>query len=206
MKLSFSTKGWHNSTFEDFCDVAESMRFGGIELHNIGNKLFTDKNGAFHDYSAASTLRLLYEKQLTIPCIDTICDVSNPAELESAIEETERCFKIAQFLHIPHIRLKARSEGEAAVEATRSFISKMLDKAEETGVVLLLETAGAFRNTDVLRDTLDSFASDSLAAVWNLSEAYEAERNPEVIIKNLGAYVRHVHFNDVTHENGEKEY
>ena len=45
MKLSFSTKGWHNSTFEDFCDVAESMRFGGIELHNIGNKLFTDKNG-----------------------------------------------------------------------------------------------------------------------------------------------------------------
>ena len=81
MKLSFSTKGWHNSTFEDFCDVAESMRFGGIELHNIGNKLFTDKNGAFHDYSAASTLRLLYEKQLTIPCIDTICDVSNPAEL-----------------------------------------------------------------------------------------------------------------------------
>ena len=206
MKLSFSTKGWHNSTFEDFCDVAESMRFGGIELHNIGNKLFTDKNGAFHDYSAASTLRLLYEKNLTIPCIDTICDVSCEAELDAALEETERCFEIAQFLHIPHIRLKARSEGEAAVECTKKFISRVLERAEETGIILLLETAGAFRNTEVLRDTLDSFASDSLAAVWNLSEAYEAERDPEVIIKNLGAYVRHVHFNDVTYENGVKEY
>ena len=46
MKLSFSTKGWHNSTFDDFCDVAQDLHFEGIELHNIYNRLFTDKDGA----------------------------------------------------------------------------------------------------------------------------------------------------------------
>ena len=75
MKLSFSTKGWHNSTFDDFCDIANDLKFQGIELHNIHNKLFTDKDGAFHDYAAAKTVRKLYEKKLSIPCIDTICNL-----------------------------------------------------------------------------------------------------------------------------------
>ena len=67
MKLSFSTKGWHNSTFDDFCEVAQDLHFEGIELHNIYNRLFTDKDGAFHDYTAAATLRMLYEKKLQSP-------------------------------------------------------------------------------------------------------------------------------------------
>ena len=52
MKLAFSTKGWHNSTFDDFCEIAKDLKFQGIELHNIHNRLFTDKDGAFHDYTA----------------------------------------------------------------------------------------------------------------------------------------------------------
>jgi hypothetical protein len=46
MNLSFSTKGWHDSSFEDFCHIAEDLGFKGIELHNIHNHLFTDKDGA----------------------------------------------------------------------------------------------------------------------------------------------------------------
>ena len=206
MKLSFSTKGWHNSSFEEFCEMAETMRFGGIELHNIGNRLFTDKNGAFHDYSAASTLRLLYDKKLTIPCIDTICDISNPAEADAAEAETRRCMEIARFLKIPYIRLKTRDENGGDVKTAESFISRVLEDAEEAGITLLLETTGIFRNTSVLRETLESFASDGLAALLNLSEAYAEEKDPEVIIKNLGAYVRHVHFNDALITDDGIEY
>ena len=64
MKLSFSTKGWHNSSFEEFCNIANDLKFQGIELHNIHNRLFTDKDGAFHDYTAAATVRKLYELKL----------------------------------------------------------------------------------------------------------------------------------------------
>ena len=59
MKFSFSTKGWHNISFEEFCDVACDIKFEGIELHNIYNPLFTDKNGAFHEHTAPSTIRKL---------------------------------------------------------------------------------------------------------------------------------------------------
>ena len=81
MKLSFSTKGWHNNSFEDFCDIAKDLKFAGIELHNIYGPMFTDKDGAFHDYTAKSTVRKLYEKKLSLPCIDTVC---NPVQSTNA--------------------------------------------------------------------------------------------------------------------------
>ncbi len=206
MKLSFSTKGWHDNSFEEFCDIAENLKFSGIELHNVNNRLYTDKNGAFQEYSAASTLRLLYNKNLSIPCIDTICDISIPEEKENALKEIERCFEIAKFLHIPYIRLKSRTETKDGIVCAEDFISSVLPAAEEYEVTLLLETTGAFKNTAALRATLDNFASDSLGALWNLSDAYLEEHDPEVIITNLGAYVKHVHFNDIVIENGKKQF
>lgn len=74
MKLAFSTKGWHDRTFDEFCDIAADMNYEGVELHNINNEMFRDKDGAFYDYAAAATLRRVYEKKLTIACIDALCD------------------------------------------------------------------------------------------------------------------------------------
>ena len=199
MKLSFSTKGWHNSSFEDFCEIANDLHFEGIELHNIYNPIFTDKDGAFHNYAAAATRRRLYEKKLHIPCIDTIGDIAAGETEDLTVKELQRCLEIASNLHIPHIRLRAnnREDKEKGVEQTAHLIEKILPMAEEKGVTLLIETSGLFGSTATLRDLLERFACDSLGALWNLSAAYfECGEDAETVIKNLGAYVRHVHFHD----------
>ncbi len=56
MKFSFSTKGWHDISFEEFCTAAEYFKFEGIEPHNINNAAFSEKSGVFQDYSAAATM------------------------------------------------------------------------------------------------------------------------------------------------------
>ena len=199
MKFSFSTKGWHNSTFEEFCDIAQDLGFEGIELHNIHNRLFTDKDGAFHDYAAAATLRRLYEKKLQLPCIDAIGDVADPAATDECIAEIRQCMEIARNLKIPAVRVRAeaKADADAAVEVVYSLLSKLLPEAEEQKVTLLVETAGLFVSTAKLRDLLDRFASDYLAALWNVAAAYlGAGEDADDIIKNLGIYVRHVHIND----------
>ena len=71
MKLSFSTKGWHGIAFDEFCGVAEDLGFKGIELHNIHNRLFTDKDGAFHDYAAMATRRKLFERKPRAICCNS---------------------------------------------------------------------------------------------------------------------------------------
>ena len=208
MKLSFSTKGWHQPTFPQFCEVAEDLKFQGIELHNIYNRLFTDKDGAFHDYKAAATRRRLYEKNLQIPCIDTVCNASEGAT-EQAVEEVGRCIEIAANLSIPCVRLKATAaeDADAAVERVTALVERMLPAAEAQGVTLVMETSGLFADTARLRDLLDSFACDHVAALWHWSAAYfMGGESPEQVIKNLGAYVRHVQVSDAVCRDGKIEY
>ena len=209
MNYSFSTKGWHQSTFEEFCEIANDLHFEGVELHNIHNRLFTDKDGAFHDYTAAVTLRRLYEKNLKIPCIDAIGDIANAECADATAAEITRCLEIAANLHIPAIRMRAEfaNDTETAVENTAAIIARMLPDAEAKGVTLLIETAGLFVNTAMLRDLLDRFACDNVAALWNMSAAYfGGGEEPKDVIKNLGAYVRHVHFTDARMTDGKPEY
>ena len=207
MKLSFSTRGWHDNTFEEFCDIAVDLSFGGIELHNVNNRLFTDRDGAFHDYAAAATLRRLYEKKLQIPCIDTLCDLSDDGAEETTMDEIRRCLAVAGNLHIPNVRLKALAADESALEGISSRIAAVLPEAEAQGITLLLETSGIFAKTSVLREMLNRFASDHLAALWNLSAAYfDGGESPEDIIQNLGAYLKHVQFTDGVKTGSGVEY
>ena len=209
MKFSFSTKGWHDNSFEEFCAIAEDLRFEGIEPHNINNDAFSEKSGVFHDYSAAATLRMLYEHSLSLPCIDVIADISSEDSFDEAIEEIEACLKIAQNLRIPNIRLRAErcEAAEAAVANVKRVIETVLPDAERDRISLLIETRGLYADTALLRDTLEYFASDYVAALWNLSAAFfTVGETPAKIIANLGAYVRHVHINDAVRTDGGLEY
>ena len=206
MKLSFSTKGWHGRSFEDFCDISKDMKFEGIELHNIRNPLFTEKGGAFHNYAAAATVRRLYELKITLPCIDTLCDCGDISKKAEALSEINECIKIATNLHIPNVRIRAigNEDIEAAIDSIKEILSETVPVAEKNNVSLLIETSGIFCDTAKLREVLVDFASDSLGAIWDMYSPYFTfGEQPETTITNLGAFVRHVHIKDAKHtENG----
>ena len=209
MKLSFSTKGWHNNTFDEFCDIAKELKFKGIELHNIHNRLFTDKDGAFHDHTAGATLRKLYEKKLSLPCIDTICNPADKNAETETLEEITACINIAANLHIPNVRIRALGKGETAEisDTMAEVIGKILPLAEEKNITLLVETCGVYSDTAALRDLLERFACDNLAALWDMYATYfENSEDPDTTIKNLGNYVKHVHIKDATHTADGTEF
>ncbi len=209
MKLSFSTKGWHDRDFDGFCEAATALGFGGIELHNIHNRLFTDRDGAFHDHAAAATRRKLFEKKLEIPCLDTVCDLSDAGSGEENREEIRACLTIAANLRIPNVRVRAHDapDREAAKERVCAILTDVLPDAEKAGVTLLVETDGLYAKTSELAALLEDFASDHLGALWQISAAYYGGgESPEEIIRSLGAYVRHVHVSDAVKKNGRVEY
>ena len=210
MKYSFSTKGWTDCSFGDFVNAAESMGFSGIELHNVHNDLFTDKNSPLYAAQAKSTVRELYRKHLSIPCIDACEDIGCVERISEAKAEIRECIEKAAYLGIGNIRLRAEAsdDKEKSAEAVTEVISGLLQEAEEKKITLLLETSGLFADTALLRDMLERFASDYLAALWNMPAAYfEFGERPAEVIKNLGAYVRHVHLYDgIRLENGYVHY
>ncbi len=197
MKLSFSTKGWHEATFDELCTVANDLKLDGIEPHNIHGILFEGKESAFRDSIASSTLRSLYDNHLSLPAIDVIADIAG--DFDTAVCEFRECLHIAATFHIPAIRLRAamNPDPDSGVERVADLMNVILPEAEEAGISLLIETSGLFCRTDRLRDFLGRFPGDFLGALWQMSAAwFEGGEKAGEVIKNLGAYVRHVHISD----------
>ena len=186
MKLSFSTNRWKNTSVEEFFRMAKEYRFSGVEIHSVEEVPEEGRTALYHQAVSLG---------LSIPCIDVGADIG-AENAEVAKAELTAAIAAAVRLHVPYLRLRAES-GEGAVARAEAFLSYALPEAQKASVVLLVETAGAYADTAVLRATLNLFADDSLAALWDVYHPYtEAGESAEDTIKNLGAYVRHVHVKD----------
>ena len=158
MNLSFSTRGWECLSWEDALADAEQMRFGGIELYNVQKRPeLTDRGGPLHKYNTAATARLLRDRKLEIPCLDTSCDLSSDP---AARQTLAQLLEIAHNLQVPCVSACALSDREDDV---RAAVSALLPEAERQGVTLLLKTSGIYADTSRLRAFLDSYACDQLA-------------------------------------------
>lgn len=192
MKLSFSTRGWPGFSFEEMLDTASDMGFSGVEVYNLHSfDSLTEKGAPFHKYNTALTARKLREKQLSIPCFDTSCDISSDI---SAVDTVIGLMEIARNANVPYVVVCALKDDEDSV---RSALSELLKKAEQLSVSILVKTSGIYSDTSRLRSLLESFASDRLAALWDVHHTYrDSGESSDDTIKNLGAYVCHVHVRD----------
>ena len=192
MKLSFSTRGWPGFSFEEMLDTASDMGFSGVEVYNLHSfDSLTEKGAPFHKYNTALTARKLREKQLSIPCFDTSCDISSDI---SAVDTVIGLMVIARNANVPYVVVCALKDDEDAV---RLALSELLKKAEQLSVSILVKTSGIYSDTSRLRSLLESFASDRLAALWDVHHTYrDSGESSDDTIKNLGAYVCHVHVRD----------
>ncbi len=192
MKLSFSTRGWPGFSFEEMLDTASDMGFSGVEVYNLHSfDSLTEKGAPFHKYNTALTARKLREKQLSIPCFDTSCDISSDI---SAVDTVIGLMEIARNANVPYVVVCALKDDEDAV---RSALAELLKKAEQLSVSILVKTSGIYSDTSRLRSLLESFASDRLAALWDVHHTYrDSGESSDDTIKNLGAYVCHVHVRD----------
>ena len=198
MNLSFSTRGWGDLSWDQMLQEAVDMRFGGVEVYNLFKfPELTDRGGPFHAHKVAATIRQLRDLKLKIPCFDTSVDLSSDPE---AVTILTAVLENARNAQVPYVVACALTENE---ELVGENLEKLLLKAEECGVTLLLKTSGIYADTARLRSMLESFASDWLGALWDMHHPYrDFGESADATIKNLGTYVKHVHLRD-SDENGE---
>ena len=192
MKLSFSTRGWTDLGWEDMIATALDMGFAGIEVYNLPKfRSLQDKGSPFHKYNTAATVRQLKEKKLAIPCFDTSCDLSADSD---AVEKLSELMEIAHNTQVPYVVACALTDNEEQVEKN---LQVLVPLGESLDVTLLIKTSGIYADTARLRAMLDRFACDQLAALWDMHHPFrDFGESGDATIKNLGAYVRHVHLRD----------
>ncbi len=191
MNLSFSTRGWQDIDWEQQLDTAVTMRFGGVEVYNVHkDAALTGRGGPFDRYNAAATVRAMREKNLQLPCFDTSCDISVPG----SVDDVRRTMQIARDVRAPYVSVVALHDDDVAItEALKALICD----AQAMQLTVLIKTSGVYADTARLRRLMDEFACDELAALWDMHHPYRDHgESADTTIKNLGAYVRHVHLRD----------
>ena len=191
MRLSFSTRGWADMDFESLIETADRMHFEGIEIYNLLRRPdLIGKGAAFDRYRVASTVRKLKDAKLSIPCMDTSCDLS----AEDPTEELLALLAYAEDAQCPSVAVTCNFDKDSTV---RERLGVLLPEAEKRSVMILIKTKGVYTDTERLRRLLDDFASDSLGALWDAHHTYrQAGESAGKTINNLGAYVKHVHLRD----------
>ncbi|MBQ2688373.1 MAG: AMP-binding protein [Clostridia bacterium] len=207
MKLSFSTNGWNGFTWEDFYTMAKDLGFEGIEIHDVSNQAFQGVNGPLKKENLSKTARKLANLGLSLPCVNVLSDISKAENKDDNITEIIEHIELAKKLNCPYVRLRAGEESTSETDDTcAEVLRKIKDFAEETGVVVLVETVGVYADTKRLSNLLNRFACDNISALWDFNHPYRNGESPETTITNLGAYVKHVHIKDSAAVDGSFEY
>ena len=197
MKLSFSVQYWKNLSWPEAVSAAIDARLTGVELYDVGGAMFEGKNSPTNPELAAATRRSLTNRGLSLPCVDTAGDFTD----QRFADELAECVAVAVNLGIPCVGVHTDCDNQAAC-AER--IGQLLEIVGDAPVSLLVATTGAYADTARLRDLLNRFADDRLAALWDMHSTCvcggEGGEDPEATITNLGAYVRHVHIHDFRRE------
>ena len=190
MKLSFSIQNWNGMSWSELCGAASETHLSGVELYDIGGPVFQGKSSPTNPELSASTRRQLGSQGLCIPCLDTKEDFTDPEFLRELAESISSCVNLGiEFLGI-HTDC---TDQELCIGKLR----QILEFTGEKPVTILVGTTGAYQDTGRLRDLLNTFADDHLAALWDMYSSYAlGGEDAETTITNLGAYVKHVHIHD----------
>ena len=199
MKLSFYTGAWPTLSWSDACKTAAEMEMNGIELSYSRVEASPLLEGANAGGNRRKFIRFLNENNIECSCITV--DISN-GSLESTMADVRQCIQLASLLQISNVCLGISVKNDEDEARLVTVIGQLLPTAVQSNITLLVETVGIYADTSRICAMLDRFASDNLAALWNLHDPhYYNDETPNKSIQNLGAYVKHVRICDS--EKGE---
>ena len=211
MRIAFSTLGCPDFDWVDIYTMAKDLQFDGIEVRGIGRNIhavtaapFTPRRINQTDPEAERSAT--YHSLLLLQH-----GAERRGDREAAILEITEYIELAHELGTPYIRVladrDAAPEGEVDDDKIAEALLQLADFAKGKNVTLLVETNGVYGDTARLRRLLDKVNRPEIAALWDIHHPYRYfGEDAKTTVKNLGAYIRHVHAKDSVVENGRIVY
>lgn len=211
MKLAFSTLGCPDWSFDEITATAKDLGFDGVEIRGVGNQLFAPAISQFSESRIEKTIEKLKALNVEIPCLTSACCFRDASVIDSTVKETEEYIELAASLGTKYIRILGDETANPLAEVNDDIvcqgIKRVARKAEEYGVILLVETNGAYSDTKRLSALIKSIDSPNVCVLWDVHHPirYNNESVAETF-ENIKDYVKYVHIKDSVSENGKVTY
>lgn len=207
MKLSFSTLGCPDWSYETVLDSASRLGYSAVSVRGICRQNDITKIPEFLPENRAETLKKAESAGVKLLCICTGCFFHSKERAEAGIKEGIAAVKLSADMGIPFIRVFGDTVpeiGETEVlDMIADGIKAVCKSAEGTDVKVLLEVHGNVNTAERVLYIANRVNSDSFGIIWDImhsDKAYGDEIEPFYnAVKHL---VLHTHIKDCVRESG----
>ena len=215
LKLSFSTLGCPDWSFDKIIDFAKDNQYSGIEVRGILRQMDLPLVPEFSNPEAiAATLKKMNDRGLKFVDLGSSCALHIPKgeERTKNLDEGKRFIDLAAKLNCPYIRVfpnqipKDRDRQET-LNLIIDGLKELGAYASNTQVSVLLESHGELIYKKDLLFVMEGAASAHVGLVWDVCNMWiVTKESPEEVYASLKPYIRHTHIKDLKIENGKEEY
>ena len=215
LKLSFSTLGCPDWSFDKIIDFARDNQYSGIEVRGILRQMDLTLVPEFSNSQAIkATLKKMNDRGLKFVDLGSSCALHFPKgeERTKNLDEGKRFIDLAAKLNCPYIRVfpnqipKDRDRQES-LNLIIDGLKELGTYASNTQVTVLLESHGELIYKKDLLFVMEGAASPHVGLVWDVCNMWiVTKENPEEVYASLKPYIRHTHIKDLKIENGKEEY
>jgi sugar phosphate isomerase/epimerase len=215
LKLSFSTLGCPDWSFDKIIDFARDNKYSGIEVRGILRQMDLPLVPEFSNADTiATTLKKMTDRGLKFVDLGSSCALHFPKgeERTKNIDEGKRFIDLAAKLNCPYIRVfpnqipKDRDRQET-LNLIIDGLKELAAHASNTNVTVLLESHGELIYKKDLLFVMEGAASPHVGLVWDVCNMWIVTKEPpEEVYASLKPYIKHTHIKDLKIENGKEEY
>jgi sugar phosphate isomerase/epimerase len=215
LKLSFSTLGCPDWSFDKIIDFARDNQYSGIEVRGILRQMNLPLVPEFSNSGTIqTTLKKMNDRGLKFVDLGSSCALHFPKgeERTKNLDEGKRFIDLAAKLNCPYIRVfpnqipKDRDRQET-LNLIIDGLKELGTYASNTQVTVLLESHGELIYKKDLLFVMEGAANPHVGLVWDVCNMWIVTKEPpEEVYASLNPYIRHTHIKDLKIENGKEEY
>jgi sugar phosphate isomerase/epimerase len=204
VKLSFSTLGCPNWSFDEIVLRASQYGYDGVAFRGLGGELDLTKIPEFSPSGRPTTRRRLKEAGLATSMVLTSATLmtQDAKMLEASLRLGESHIDIASDLECPYIRvfggqIPVGVSHAAAIRRAGDRLHRLGEYAKQRGVEVLIETHDDWVVTSRVRRAVESANHPNVGILWDAHHPFRiAGETVAEVWANIGPWVRSVDFKD----------
>jgi sugar phosphate isomerase/epimerase len=215
LRLSFSTLGCPDWSFQQIIDFAAAHGYQGIELRGILRQMDLTKCDVFSSpANITDTLTRMKVKKLEFVNLGSSCNlhISDPVKRKENIDEGKRFIDLAQQIHCPYVRVFPNNfpkdqDKQATIDLIVKGLQELGDYARGKKVMVLMETHGEVVQSEDLLKIMQSANHAQTGLIWDVTNMWTITKEPPAqVYEKLKNYIHHTHIKDAKLVNAEPKY
>ncbi len=214
-RLSFSTLGCPDWSFDEILQFAVTHRYQGIEIRGIQREMDLPKSPVFANPAAIEKAKAACSaKKLKIATLGSSCELHHADEKkrQENLDNGKRFIDLAAALGQVNVRVFPNSfvageDKQTTMDRIAAGLRTLADYANGTKVKVLMETHGQLVWTADILAIMQQVNHPHAGLVWDFYNMWTVTKEaPATVYKALKPYIFHCHLKDSIKKDDKENY